>query len=44
MDIKKLHSDILSALPSDPIAQAHLNDTSQPQWCVDDAGFLYLDD
>ena len=44
MDIEKLHSDILSALPSDPIAQTHLKDTSQPQWCVDDAGFLCLDD
>ena len=43
MDIEKLHSDILSALPSDPIAQTHLKDTSQLQWCVDDAGFLCLD-
>ena len=42
MDVKKLHSDILSALPSDPIAQTHLKDTSQPQWCVDDIGFLCL--
>ena len=44
MDIEKLHSDILSALPSDPIAQTHLKDTSQPWWCVDDASFLHLDD
>ena len=42
MDVEKLHSDILSALPSDPIAQTHLKDTSQPQWCVDDASFLCL--
>ena len=44
MDIEKLHSNILSALPSDPITQTHLKYTSQPQWCVDDAGFLRLDD
>ena len=44
MDVEKLHSDILSTLPSDPIAQTHLKNTSQPQWCVDDAGFLHLDD
>ena len=42
MDVEKLHSDILSALPSDPIAQTHLKDTSQPRWCVDNAGFLCL--
>ena len=44
MDIKKLHNNILFALPSDPIAQTHLKDKSQPWWCVDDAGFLCLDD
>ena len=44
MDVEKLHSNILSALPSDPIAQTHLKDTSQPWWCVDDAGFLRLND
>ena len=44
MDVEKLHSDILSTLPSDPIAQTHLKNTSQPQWCVDDAGFLRLND
>ena len=44
MDVKKLHNNILSALPSDPIAQTHLKDKSQPWWCVDDAGFLCLDD
>ena len=44
MDVKKLHSDILSALPSDPITQTHLKDTFQPCWCVDDTGFLHFDD
>ena len=44
MDVKKLHSDILSALLSDPIAQTHLKDTSQPQWCVNNTGFLCLND
>ena len=44
MDIEKLHSNILSALPSNPITQTHLKDTSQPWWCVDDASFLHLND
>ena len=43
MDVETLHSNIFSALPSDPIAQTHLNDTSQPWWCIDDTSFLCLD-
>ena len=43
MDVKRLHSDILSALPSDPIAQTHLSDTTNPQWSTNNASFLHLD-
>ena len=43
MDIKTLHSDILTALPSDPIAQAHVSDTAESQWSVDESSFLWLD-
>ena len=43
MDIKALHSDILMALPSDPIAQAHVSDTTESQWSVNESGFLQLD-
>jgi len=43
MDIETLHSDILSALPSDPIAQIHLADPPDSHWSTDKAGFLRLD-
>ena len=43
MDIKQLHNDILSALPSNPIAQIHLSDTSHPHWSIDATGLLHLD-
>ena len=43
MDIEQLHNDILSALPSDPIAQIHLSDTSHPRWSIDVTGLLRLD-
>jgi len=43
MDVETLHSDILSALPSDPIAQVHLADPLDPRWSTDKAGFLRLD-
>ena len=43
MDVETLHSDILSALPSDPIAQVHLTDPSDSRWSTDEAGFLRLD-
>ena len=43
MDIKTLHFDILTALPSDPIAQAHVSDTAESWWLVNESGFLWLD-
>ena len=43
MDIETLHSDILTTLPSDPIAQAHVYDTAESWWSVDRSGFLWLD-
>jgi len=43
MDVETLHSDILSALPSDPIAQVHLADPPDSCWSTDEAGFLRLD-
>ena len=43
MDVETLHNDILSALPSDPIAQIHLSDPPDSRWSADEAGFLHLD-
>ena len=43
MDIETLHSDILTALPSNPITQAHVSDTAESQWSVDKSSFLRLD-
>ena len=43
MDVETLHNDILSALPSDPIAQVHLSDPPDSHWSVDETGFLHLD-
>jgi len=43
MDMETLHSNILSALPSDPIAQVHLADPPDSHWSTDKAGFLRLD-
>jgi len=43
MDVETLHSDILSALPSDPIAQIHLADPPDSRWSTDETGFLRLD-
>ena len=43
MDIEQLHNDILSMLPSDPITQIHLSDTSHPRWSIDVTGLLHLD-
>jgi len=42
MDVETLHSDILSALHSDPIAQIHLSDPPDSHWSIDEAGFLQL--
>ena len=43
-DIENLHNDILSSLPSDPLAAIHLS-TKAPdsRWSVDSDGFLRLD-
>ena len=43
MDVERLHTDILSALSSDPTAQTHLSDSSNPRWNTDANGFLRLD-
>jgi len=43
MDVETLHNDILSALPSDPIAQIHFADQPDSHWSTDEAGFLCLD-
>ena len=40
MDIETLHSDILTALPADPIPQAHVSDTTESWWSVDESGLL----
>ena len=44
MDVETLHNNILSALPSDPIAQIHLSDPPDSRWSTNEAGFLHLDD
>ena len=43
MDVKCLHTDILANLSSDPIAKAHLSDTSNPRWSTNETGYLCLD-
>jgi len=43
MDVETLHSDILSALPSDPIAQVHLADPPDSHWSTNEARFIQLD-
>ena len=43
MDIERLHADVLTALPSDPIAKAHLLNTLNPQWSTNETGYLRLD-
>ena len=42
MDVKRLHTDILTNLSTDPIAKAHLSDSSNPQWSTNEAGYLRL--
>jgi hypothetical protein len=44
MDSEKFHADILAHLTSDPVAQKHLDDTSDPRWMQTDDGFLHHDD
>src|SRR3979490_759668 len=45
MDSESLHSEILSALPSDPVAMQHLGDLAKPnpRWTQTEDGFLRLD-
>ena len=42
MDIEYLHADILANLSTNPIAKAHLSDSSNPRWTTDKAGYLHL--
>ena len=42
LDIDSLHSDILSALPEDPIASAHIAHP-EGRWSLDQAGYLRMD-
>ena len=42
MNVERLHNDILSTLPSDPIAKVWLSDKTDSRWSVDEAGFLRL--
>jgi Integrase zinc binding domain len=44
MDSEKLHANILVHLTSDPMAQKHLGDTSDPRWTQTNGGFLRHDD
>jgi len=41
MDVETLHSDILSALPSDPIAQVHLADPPDSHWSTNEVVSVY---
>ena len=43
MDVEHLHTDILTNLLTDPIAKAHLLDSSNPRWTTDETGYLRLD-
>jgi len=43
MDSKQLHADIIANLASDPLAQTHLTNSSDPRWMHTDDGFLRLD-
>ena len=43
MDVECLHADILTNLSTDPIAKAHLSDSSNPRWYTNEAGYLCLD-
>ena len=41
MDIEKLHQDICSSLPLDPISAAQLPIPVDPKWTLDDSGLLH---
>jgi len=40
MDVEKLHNDIHSSLPLDPISAAHLPNPTAPNWTLDESGLL----
>jgi len=40
MDVEKLHNDICSALPLNPISAAHLPTPTAPNWTLDESGLL----
>jgi hypothetical protein len=40
MDMEKLHADICSALPNDPISASHLPTPDTPDWTIDEFGLL----
>jgi hypothetical protein len=44
MDIAKLHSDIVDALPSDTFSSGHLPEPSDPHWTLGSDGLLRCDD
>ena len=44
MDIEKLHNDIHSSLPLNPISVAQLPSPCNPKWTLDESGLLWLND
>ena len=44
MDIEKLHNDIRSSLPLNPISAAQLPSPSNPKWTLDESGLLRQND
>jgi len=44
VNVEQLHKDILTALPSDPVALSHKSDSSDSRWSTDSTGLLCLDD
>ena len=44
MDIEKLHNDIRSSLPLNPISTAQLPSPCNPKWTLNESGLLRLND
>jgi hypothetical protein len=44
MDMEKLHADIRSALPNDPISASHLPTPNTPYWTIDEFRLLHHHD
>ena len=42
MESEQLHADIIANLASDPVAQKHLTNPSDPRWTQTQDGFLRL--